>query len=85
MTDLTERCDAEQVTGAQARAAHVTYLMLVERRSFSTSEIMEATGIRSVQGVHRLMDNLSCGRVPVYSPEPGRWAVLDSRLTVLFE
>lgn len=73
---LIEQCEPDQVTGAQARAAHVTYLLMVERRAMTTDEIMEKTGIRSIQGVHRLMNNLSCGRVPVYSPAPGTWSIV---------
>ncbi|MBP8055186.1 MAG: hypothetical protein KA314_05060 [Chloroflexi bacterium] len=76
MTDLTDRCEPDQVTGAQARAAHITYRLVVERRAFTTEEIMEETGIRSVQGVHALMNNLSCGRVPVYNPAPGKWSIV---------
>ncbi len=77
MSDMTDRGNPDQVIGAQARAAHVTYLLMVERRSMSSAEIMETTGIRSMQGVYRLMNNLSSGRVPIYSPSPGQWSILD--------
>lgn len=76
MTDLIEQGSPEQIEGGQARAAHVTYCLMVEKRTLTTAEIMERTGLTSRQAVWSLMNNLSRGRVPVYSPTPGTWALL---------
>lgn len=85
MTDLTERCDPDQVTGAQARAAHVTYLLVIEQRSITTAEIMERTGLTTPEAVWHMMNNLSRGRVPVYNPAPGTWALLRDDIQAMFE
>lgn len=61
----------------QARAARITYLMVLRGR-LTAEEIREMTGIQSRRGALRLMDNISLGRVPVYQPEPGVWEILPS-------
>lgn len=86
MTDFGERCEPDQVVGAQARAAHVTYIMVIERRTLTTAEIMERTGLTTSEAVWHMMNNLSRGRVPVYSPTPGTWALLGANdCRALFE
>lgn len=60
---------------AQTKAAKVTHLLHLHG-SLTLDEIMEATGMRSREGVRYLMTNVELG-VPVFQDEPSRWVLMD--------
>lgn len=74
----------------QERAAKATYLLIMNalegcgERAMTMREITETVELQSHQGFYALMDNLSRAGIPVYCPEPGRWALNVDGLPPIF-
>lgn len=73
---MTEKPEDILGLSPQSRAARVAYVIYFRGR-LTNEQIKDLTGIGSRSGIHRLMNNLSLGRVPVYQPEDGVWALLE--------
>ena len=60
-------------------------MLFLLRESVTRDELMQVTGIRSRQGVDKLIDNLSLGHVPIYEIELGHWALNRDEIGQIFE